>query len=166
MVIATVIGIAVALTGSFVGLLVVAVPIVLFYIWVANKRKQLDQIPLTDDKPIPLHAYNTEFLIPLADYSAVAITVLFQVPSHLAAPVHAYPTPPVPALVEQLNRVTENLLIHLCLRFTTPPSTQQIQDYLETYLVQFQDENHLAVLRLNVPLAVHKHPDKPKSVHV
>jgi hypothetical protein len=68
--------------------------------------------------------------------------------------------------VEQLNRVTEAKLIDFTQRFTEPPSRSTIEEYLNRELVQFQDENNVPIMRVNIPIAIHVHPDKPKGVHV
>jgi len=65
-----------------------------------------------------------------------------------------------------LNRVTEAKLVVFTQLLTEPPSRLAIQEYLNRELVQFQDDNHVDVLRVQVPLAVHVHPDKPKGVNV
>jgi hypothetical protein len=103
-----------------------------------------------------LDAYNTEFIAPLADRSTLRITVHFQIPRDMNAP----------HFTEQLNRVTEAKLIMYTQRFATPPSRLDIQDCLNRELVQFQDENNVSVFRVDVPITIHVHPDKPKGVYV
>jgi hypothetical protein len=101
-----------------------------------------------------LDAFNTEFTAPLADRSTLRITVHFQIP------------PSSPQFVEQLNRVTEAKLIPYIQPFVDPPNRLQIQDFLNEALVRFQDENQVAVLRVEVPIAIHIRPDKPRIVNV
>lgn len=112
---------------------------------------------------VPVDAYNTDFACPLADHSTVRITVHFQIPRELntgrdtSSPSH---------FVEQLNRVTEVKLVTHTQQFSVPPPKEQVEHYLQTELVQFQNENSVSILRVNVPLIIHVHPDKPKGVHV
>jgi hypothetical protein len=105
-------------------------------------------------KFIDLHTYNTEFTAPLADRSTLRVTVHFQIPRNF--------TP----LVEQLNRVAEAKLIVYTQEFFAPPSRLDIEGVLNRELVRFQNENEVPVLRVQVPIAIHVHPDKSEGVNV
>jgi len=146
-------------------LLGIAVP---FYSAFRMIRKEHQEAAAAFAQQILLDAYNTEFTAPLADRSTVAITVHFHIPRELNVPVPTRyaPAPAVPHLVEQLNRVTEAKLVVFAQQRTEPPGRLEIEDYLNRALVQFQDDNHVDVLRVQVPLAIHIHPDKPKGVNV
>ena len=121
-----------------------------------SKRDLIQQEMTALSQQLTLNAYNTEFTAPLADRSTLRITVHFQLPSVLA----------VPAFVEQLNRVTDVKLVVYAQESSAPPSRLQIEEYLNRELAQFQEENNIPVMRVNVPIAIHVHPDKPKAVHV
>jgi hypothetical protein len=127
-------------------------------------RREHQQAAAVFSEQVLLDAYNTEFTAPLADRSMVCITVHFHIPREHNIPINSQGT--APHLVEQLNRVTEAKLVVFTQLLTEPPSRLVIQDYLNRELVQFQDDNHVDVLRVQVPLAVHVHPDKPKGVNV
>jgi hypothetical protein len=147
---------------------ILGIAALVYFGFLDRERKQLTMelqaVPLL----VPLDAYNTEFVSPLADRSTVRITVHFQVPRALnsVAP-STYGTPQLPShFVEQLNRVTEAKLITFTQSFGDPPSRLELEDFLNRELVQFQNENSVPVLRANVPIAIHIHPDKPKGVNV
>jgi|SRR5580704_7223689 hypothetical protein len=125
-------------------------------------RREHQQAAAVFNEQVLLDAYNTEFTAPLADRSMVCITVHFHIPREHNMPINAQ----APHLVEQLNRVTEAKLVVFTQLLAEPPSRLAIQEYLNRELVQFQDDNHVDVLRVQVPLAVHVHPDKPKGVNV
>jgi len=127
-------------------------------------RREHQQAAAVFSEQVLLDAYNTEFTAPLADRSMVCITVHFHIPREHNIPVNSPGA--APHLVEQLNRVTEAKLVVFTQLLTEPPSRLAIQEYLNRELVQFQDDNHVDVLRVQVPLAVHVHPDKPKGVNV
>ncbi len=117
---------------------------------------------------IPLDAYNTEFVCLLANRSTIRITVHFQIPQELNASTSASPYGSAPAtshFVEQLNRVTEASLISFCRTFTSPPSESRVEDHLQRDLVRFQNENNVAVLRVNVPI-IDPPPEQPKNTYV
>lgn len=116
-------------------------------------------------KPIFLDAYNTDFTCPLADRSVIRLTVHFQIPRELNMP-SAYGDPQSSHFVEQLNRVTEAKLVMYAERFTDPPSKTEIREHLHLELAQFQNENNVPVLRVDIPIAIHVHPEKPKGVNV
>jgi hypothetical protein len=102
---------------------------------------------------VPLHSFNTDFTAPLADDTTLQVTVHFQIPSSVGD-------------TEQLNRITENILVPFCLPLSKPPVASQIEEHLQTRLVQFQDENNIPVLRVNVPIVFHVRPEKKKVVDV
>lgn len=117
-------------------------------------------------KPFALTPVHTEFPSPLSDRSTIRITVQFELPSELAA-TYSYNSQTIQsALVENLNRITETKLVMYTQSFEQPPSRMEIEDFLNRELVQFQDENDISIMRVTVPIAIHVHPDKPKSVHV
>jgi len=134
-------------------------------------------IILKIQKPKPnlpsLHSYNTEFITPLADHTHLVITVFFQIPAIFP---HDPNNPDIPLqktyddnrqqVIDQLNRVTENLIIPFCYKRTTPPTPLEVQNYLHLNLVDFQNEYCISVLRVNVPIILHKTPDKPQGVNV
>jgi hypothetical protein len=115
-----------------------------------------------------LDAYLIEFTAPLADRSTLLISVHFQIPRELdtSLPLSYGTPPPFPNLVKQLNRVIEVKLITYVQQFTEPPSRLAIEDHLNHELVRFQDENKIAVLRVEVPIAIHVDPEKPRGVNV
>jgi hypothetical protein len=71
---AAIIGITLAIAGSLLGLFILAFPIGFAYLWIDSQRKYLDQRSHITNLPIPLHAYNTEFTLILADNSTVKTT--------------------------------------------------------------------------------------------
>lgn len=151
MAVAALVGITLALAGSVMGLFIIALPIGFAYLWLNGRRKQLDQLSHITNLPIPLHAYNTEFTLVLADNSTLKTNVHFQIPSTQTQ------------YMEQLNRVTEKQLLIFCATRTTPPGADEINDYLARSLVQFQDENFILVLRAEVSLHIHIPSPKPKG---
>ena len=151
MVFAAVIGIIVAFTGSFLGLVLVAIPIGFAYLWISGKRKQFEQLSPVTNLPIPLHVYNREFTAPLADNSVVRTNIFFTLPVSLAR------------LDAQLDTVTEKEFLIFVATKTTPPSAQEIENHLCSRLVTFQDENQIPVLRVEVSLHIHIPSQKPKG---
>jgi hypothetical protein len=118
------------------------------------RRKELIKRAEIVSQPIILNSYNVEFTTALAGYeSLIHTTVHFQAPSDFK-------------YLEQLNRVTENLLIHFSLSCKEPPQQEAVAQYLRQSLVQFQNENNLSVLRLNVPLLFPVAPDRPTGINV
>jgi len=151
------------LTGQyFVAIIVIALGLAVYPAFRMIRREH-QQAAAVFNEQVLLDAYNTEFTAPLADRSMVCITVHFHIPRELNTPINPQAAP---HLVEQLNRVTEAKLVVFTQLLTEPPSRLVIQEYLNRELVQFQDDNHVDVLRVQVPLAVHIHPDKPKGVNV
>ncbi len=127
------------------GLLVLCLTIVLFC-WNLSREQKLVS-PEAYRRAIPLHTFNTEFTLLLADTSTTSTTILFQISGG-----HA----------ESLNRMTEAILLRFAATMQTPPNAKEIEDHLETSLVQFQDENQIAVLRVQV--LTHIHIPKKKRV--
>jgi hypothetical protein len=111
---------------------------------------------------LSLDVYNTEFTSLLADNSLLRTTIHFEMPSVLARATSGQSS----YHVEQLNRVTETILLRFAAAKATPPTAQEIENHLETNLVQFQNEKQIAVLRLKVATNIHILPDKPKGIHV
>lgn len=149
----------------------VAVPLVILLFLAAlfgfgqnSTARQLDVTPPI----VPLYAYNTNFLAPLADGSRLTITIHFQLPAAHQAVMDQYRMTETPSpCMEQLNRVTENLLIPFVFQLTKPPSPGDVEEHLHVNLVRFQNECNLPVLRVNVPLILHSPAVPPKkSVHV
>ncbi len=151
MVVAGLFGIVIAVAGSFSGLVILAIPIGGVYIWINNKRQQLDQRQPVSQLPIPLHVYNREFTAPLADNSVVRTNIFFTLPVSLAR------------LDAQLDTVTEKEFLIFVATKTTPPSAQEIENHLCSRLVTFQDENQIPVLRVEVSLHIHIPSQKPKG---
>jgi len=84
-------------------------------------------------------------------------TVHFELPVDLARqPYH----------VEQLNRITETIMLRFVVTKSEPPKREEIEDLLETCLVQFQDERQIPILRVLVASNIHVTPEKPKGVNV
>lgn len=94
-------------------------------------------------KPFPLYVYNTEFTLLLADKSTLKTTVHFQIPNHQQV------------LIEQLNRVTEKELLIFTGSKAKPPSVSELENHLHLSLVQFQNENVVAVLRVEICANIH-----------
>jgi hypothetical protein len=115
--------------------------------------------------PIPLFSYNVEFTAPLLDNSTIRITVYFQIPRELGGSTQD-PKYAVSASMEELNRLTENILIRFCKPLDKPPPEAALQDHLSHELVRFQDENKVAVLRIDVPLVIVVPPERTRSVNV
>jgi hypothetical protein len=110
------------------------------------------------EKPWKMTTYNTEFLVPLATRMYAAITVFFEMPYYFDA---------LETTQQQLNRVTENILIPYCRPLKDPPDRLDLQELLQHALVQFQNEHGIPILRLNVPIVLHKDLNPPmKTVHV
>ena len=155
-----------AFTGNITVLFIVLIGAGFGIKYLVQQEKLLDAQHQKLSEPIFLDAYNTDFVCPLADRSTIRATVHFQIPRELNNPPYGNSTSPS-HFVEQLNRVTEAKLIPYTHQFTEPPTRHQLEGYLQVELAQFQDENHVSVLRVNVPLVIHVHPDKPpKEVHV
>jgi hypothetical protein len=116
---------------------------------------------------VEMDAIQIDFKPPLADRSRLIVTIQFMLPRRLNdVPLNPYTydlLPGDPRIVTQLNRVTEAKLMTYVQNFTEPPPLSSIEDHLNTVLVQFQNENKIPVLRVNVILVVHKHPDKPEG---
>jgi hypothetical protein len=151
MVATALLGVLIALAGSFMGLVVLAVPVVVAYIWINSQREKLDQPQAVTNLPITLHVYNREFTAPLADNSVVKTNIFFSLPlsmSHKDA---------------QLDTVTEKEFLIFCATKANPPSAKEIEDQLCTRLVSFQDENQIPVLRVEVSLHIHVPAPKPKG---
>jgi hypothetical protein len=148
---------------------IMGIAALVYFVFLDRERKELTAELQAVPQLVPLDAYNTEFVSPLADRSTVRITVHFQIPRALSgsAVPTPYGPPPLPShFVEQLNRVTEAKLITYTQSFEDPPSRLELEDFLNRELVQFQNENSVPVLRASVPIAIHIHPDKPKGVNV
>lgn len=112
--------------------------------WVAFKlRLKPEPIP---PKVIQLNAYHTEFTSVVGDNSTVKTTIQFQMPSALLDYSNE---------VEQLNRITETLLLRYVASRKEPPLAQEIETYLEQELVQFQNERNIAIIRLSIAANVH-----------
>ena len=151
MVVAALLGILIALAGSFTGLVVLAILIGVAYIWINSQRKKLDQLQAATNLPITLHVYNREFTAPLADNSVVKSNIFFSLPLSMA---HKD---------AQLDTVTEKEFLIFCATKPSPPSAKEIEDHLCTRLVSFQDENQIPVLRVEVSLHLHIPAPKPKG---
>jgi hypothetical protein len=148
---AALLGVLIALAGSFTGLVVLAIAVGVAYIWINSQRKKLDQPQPVTNLPMPLHVYNREFTAPLADNSVVKTNIFFSLPlsmSHKDA---------------QLDTVTEKEFLIFCAAKASPPSAKEIEDRLCTRLVSFQDENQIPVLRVEVSLHIHIPAPKPKG---
>jgi Ca2+/Na+ antiporter len=147
-------------------LLVAAAAIVIYYAY-RDKREALQKEVAALPTQVPLDAFNTEFTSPLADHATLRITVHFQIPSNLAQTASSSYQMVPSNLVENLNRITEAKLIIYTQPFTEPPSREDLEEFLNRALVQFQDENNISVMRVNVPIAIRvQAPEKPKSVNV
>ena len=137
-----------------------------------TRSVNFSNLVLSDGEYFPrlfeLDAYLIEFTAPLADRSTLLISVHFQIPRELdtSIPLSYGTPPPFSHLVKQLNRVIEVKLITYVQQFTEPPSRLAIEDHLKHELVRFQDENKVAVLRVEVPIAIHVDPEKPRGVNV
>lgn len=92
---------------------------------------------------IPLYAYNTEFTTVLADNSILKTAIHFQIPNDRQS------------IIEQLNRVTEKEMLLFVGPRNIPPSGSEVQNQLHIALVQFQHENQIQILRVEVPMNVH-----------
>jgi hypothetical protein len=118
----------------------VAILGVIVLIWYAATKNRSTPEPTSF---IPLHAFNTEFTSVLFDGSTLSTIILFQIPEDSQK------------VIERLNRITEAILMRFVVQKVTPPSPREIEDCLETQLVQFQAENKMAVFRLQVITNVH-----------
>lgn len=92
---------------------------------------------------VPLLVYDAEFTCPLANRSTIVITVHFQVPYSLD-----------PFVRDIMSRVVKAKLIMFTQQLANMPERDTVKDFLETDLVQFQDENKISVLRVDVPLII------------
>lgn len=131
-----------------------------------SAARQLDLIPPM--AIVPLYAYNTNFMVKFADHSLADITVHFQIPRDRGTHTKDYTGSEQPSeFIEQLNRVTENILTPFCLRCPALPDPSVVQDHLHKELVTFQDENCVPVLKVNVPIILPvQPPPQPKAVYV
>ena len=93
--------------------------------------------------PFTLHAYPTEFTLLLADNSTVKTTVHFQIPADKQI------------LIEQLNHVTSKELLIFAARKHKRPTATELQNHLHLALVEFQNENDIAVLRVEISANIH-----------
>jgi hypothetical protein len=143
-------GLLIALAGSFTGLIVLAIPMGAAYIWNNSQRKKLDELQVTN-LPMTLHVYNREFTAPLADNSVVKTNIFFSLPLSMAHKDN------------QLDTVTEKEFLIFCATKASPPSGKDVEDYLCRRLVSFQDENQIPVLRVEVSLHIHIPAPKPKG---
>jgi len=103
-------------------------------------------------KIVNLHAYNTEFTSVLADNSLHLTVILFQIPTNFQG------------IIEQLNRITEGIILRFVAAKSKPVTGIELEEHLRTNLVQFQDENKLSVLRLQVVTHVHAPAKRSLSV--
>ena len=93
----------------------------------------------------------------LSDYKTfVRLPVHFQIPESASTE----------KCIEQLNRITENLLTPFFLKFPVWPTTEQVERHLHVNLVRCQNELGLSVLRVSVPFVLPVVPDPPKGVDV
>ena len=127
-----------------------------------NRISELDKFP----QLFELDAYNREFISLLADRSTLHTAIHFEMPTHLAMQVPGVPETQSTYHVEQLNRVTETLLVRFVAPMTDPPTRSEIEDHLEINLLQFQNEKRIPVLRLKVATNIHISAAKPKGVNV
>jgi hypothetical protein len=117
---------------------------------------------------VPLYAYNTNFMVTFADRTLADITVHFQIPRDRGPQTKDYTGAEHPSeFMEQLNRVTENILTPFCLRCPKLPEESVVEEQLHKALVTFQNENCIPVLKVNVPIILPvEPPPKPKAVYV
>lgn len=142
--------------SSLIPILMIAVSCGLV-IWLLGKLDKKKEELKIYEALIPTEHYNTEFTTVLADRSLMRTTIHFELPMALAG---------LPYHVEQLNRITETLLLRFVVTKHEPPSAREIEDHLEVKLVQFQDERQISILRLLVATNIHVTPEKPKGIHV
>ena len=112
-------------------------------IWRSSAKEELHNVDPTTPAFVPLLAFNTEFTAVLADASTISTTVLFQIPTVRSG------------ITDNLNRITEAILLRFARDRGTPPTPREIEDHLETALVQFQNENQIPVLRVQVITNAH-----------
>jgi len=152
--------------NPFVGVPLVLALLVAAFLGFGQNRtaRELDVIPPI----VPLYAYNTNFMVKFADHSLADITVHFQIPRDKGIHTSDYRgCDQTQEFIEQLNRVTENILTPFCLRCPTLPDESVVQEHLHKELVTFQNENFVSVLKVNVPIILPiQPPPQPKTVYV
>jgi hypothetical protein len=143
-------------TSSIIPILMIAASCGLT-VWLIGKlEKKKEELKLYEAL-VPTDHYNTEFTTVMADNSLMRTTIHFELPTALAG---------LPYHVEQLNRITETLLLRFVVTKREPPTAAEIEDHLKIMLVQFQDERQIPILRLLVAANIHVTPEKSKGIHV